>query len=163
MFFEVEGFSPVPRDVCRSSTQVFPMPQIVIEPYDSTRHSNPMRWIDDTQRARHERAPNLIPYSVCLVTVKGFTFVFHSVEQIQICLDYYRRKIHASGRLPVYTENLGGDHFECQRWFERLPHFLLEEKTRHVVVSILQRAVTEYSQVAGAITGVELKPYTETW
>jgi hypothetical protein len=122
-----------------------------------------MRWIDDTQRERHERAPNLIPYSVCLVTVKGFTFIFHSVEQIRICLDYYQRKLHASSRLPVYTQNLGGDHWECQRWFERLPQFLLEEKTRNAVVSTLEQAIVEYSEVAGSITGIDVKPYIETW
>jgi hypothetical protein len=139
------------------------MPQIVIEPFDSTRHPKPMRWIDDTQRQRHDRAPKLIPYSVCLVTVKGFTFIFHSVEQVYVCLDYYSRKIHASSRLPVYTENLGGDHFECQRWFERLPQFLLEEKTRNAVVSTLEEAIVEYSKFPGAITGIDVKPYIETW
>ena len=139
------------------------MPRIVIEQYDKGRHANPMGWVDDKQRERHDRAPNLIPYSVCLVTVKGFTFVFHSVEQVRVCLDYYQRKLHASSRLPFYTENLGGDHWECQRWFERLPQFLLEEKTRNVVVLTLERAIVEYSKTAGAITGIDIKPYIETW
>lgn len=121
-----------------------------------------MRWIDDTQREHHDRAPNLIPYSVCLVTVKGFTFIFHSVEQIRVCLDYYQRKVHASSRLPVYTECLGGDHWECQRWFERLPQFLVEEKTRNAVVSTLEQAIDEYSKIPNAITGIDIKPFTET-
>jgi hypothetical protein len=44
----------------------------------------------------------LVPRFVYLVTVCSFTFEFHS-----------------SSRLPVYTQNLGGDHDETQRWFER--------------------------------------------
>ena len=94
------------------------MAQIAIEPFDASRHPNPMRWIDDTQLARHRRAPNLIPYFLCRVEVKGFEFIFHSVEQIQVCLDFYRIKIHSSSRLPVYTQDLGGDHNETQRWFD---------------------------------------------
>ena len=57
------------------------MARIQIEDYDVSQHSNPMQWFDDTQRKRHQKAPSLIPYKVCLVTVKGFTFIFHSVEQ----------------------------------------------------------------------------------
>jgi hypothetical protein len=139
------------------------MSRIDIEPYDDQRHPNPMRWFDDTQRERHARAPKLIPYSVCLVTVTGFTFIFHSVEQIRLCLDYYKRKIHPSSRLPVYTENLGGDHSETQRWFDRLPQYLLEKRTRQDVVDVLERAILRYSEIPGAVTGVEMKPYDETW
>ena len=139
------------------------MPRIQIEDYDSAHHANPMQWFDDTQRKRHQKAPTLVRYPVCLVTVKGFTFVFHSVEQIRLCLDYYSRKIRPSSRLPVYTENLGGDHYETQRWFDRLPQFLLENGTREEVVSSLQAAVEEYSTFPEASTGVELKPYFDTW
>lgn len=139
------------------------MPQIIIEPYDKDRHLNPMQWVDDTQRERHERAPNLIPYFVCLVSVKGFTFIFHSVEQIRICVDYYQRKIRASSCLPFNSQNLGGDHWECQRWFERLPQHLLEERARRTVVATLEQAISQYSEYPGATTGIDVKYYIDTW
>lgn len=134
------------------------MSRIEIEPYNAARHPNPMEWSDDTQQKRLQRAPNLVPYNVCLVTVKGFTFIFHSVAQIQICLDYYRRDTHPSSRLSIGN----ADHWEMQRWFERLPQELLKKHTRHDVVSALEKAVVEYSQFPGAVTGVEVKPYEET-
>lgn len=139
------------------------MATVETQDFDEARHPNPMQWFDDTQRERYRRAPTLAPYKVCLVTVKGFTFIFHSVEQIRLCLDYFGRRTHPSSRLPVYTQNLGGDHWETQRWFDRLPQHLLEARTRPLVVSALERAVIDYSQIPGATTGVEVKPYTETW
>jgi hypothetical protein len=100
---------------------------------------------------------------VCLVTVKGFTFEFHSVAQIQICLDYYKRRHHASSRLPVYTENLGGDHWETQRWFERLPQQLLNKHNRPAVIKALEQAIIEYSQIPGALTGIDTARYEDSW
>ena len=134
------------------------MARISIEEYDRRRHGNPMWYIDDAQRDRHERAPTLFPYKVCLVTVCRFTFVFHSLTQLRLCLDYYSREHHPSGRLPVYTGYLGGDHHETQRWFEKLPQYLLEKPKRAKVVSALQRALAEYSKVPEAETGAVANP-----
>jgi hypothetical protein len=139
------------------------MPQICIEPFDPERHPNPMAAVDDTRRGRHERAPNQVPYWVCSVTVKGFTFVFHSLEQIRVCLDYYRREHRTSSRLPLSKQRFAGDHWEVQRWYERLPAKLLEKKVRPRVVVALEQAMKEYSQLPGAATGVDQKPYLETW
>lgn len=111
------------------------MARIKIEDYNGSLHPNPMQSFDSVQRERHHRAPTLVPYKVCLVTVSDFTFIFHSIEQIQLCMDYYSRKTHSSSRLPVYTENIGGDHWETQRWFERLPQHLLENSHRPRVES----------------------------
>ena len=129
------------------------MATIKIEDFDHRRHPNPMWYIDDEQSKRHRRAPSVTPYKVCSVEVCGFTFVFHSVAQIDVCLDYYRRQHHRSSRLPVYTENLGGDHSETQRWFEKLPQYLLESSKRPKVVAALERAKGEYGQHEGADTG----------
>ncbi len=122
-----------------------------------------MASVDDTQRGRHERAPNLVPYWVCSVTVKGFTFVFHSLEQIRVCLDYYRRTHRTSSRLPLAEQGFSGDHWEVQRWHEKLPAKLLEKNVRPRVVIALERAMKEYSQLSGSATTVESKPYFETW
>ncbi len=139
------------------------MSRVKIEDYEPQRHPNPMQWFDDTQRKQYREAPTLVPFKVCLVTVGRFTFIFHSAEQIQLCLDYYERQTHPSSRLPVYTESLGGDHWETQRWFDRLPQYLLENKRRPKVVSALRKAFEEYSKIPGARTGVEVKPYHQTW
>jgi hypothetical protein len=133
------------------------MARITIEDYDSTRHMNSMWYIDDAQRERYFRAPTLTPYKVCLVDVCGFTFVFHSLLQLRVCLEYYTQEHHPSSRLPVYTENLGGDHNEMQRWFEKLPQFLLEKGKRAKVVAALERGLEEYSKHATAETGTERK------
>ena len=124
------------------------MPQIKIEPYDQLKHPDPMYYSSDAsvQRKQHWKAPSLSDYKVCLVTVCDFTFIFHSTAQLALCLDYYRREHQPSSRLPVYTENLGGDHWETQRWFERLPQYLLEKPKRLKVIKALEKALQEYSQ-----------------
>lgn len=117
-----------------------------------------MRWVDNEQMERHERSGGLSPYKVCLVDVCGFQFGFHSVLQIELCLAYYQRGIHPTSRLPVYTKNLGGDHWETQRWFEKLPMVLLEKSKRPKVIAALTRALAEYRVEPGAITSTQKPP-----
>jgi hypothetical protein len=90
---------------------------------------------------RHHRAPTLEPHQVLFVRVAGFTFEFHSVEQVRACQAYYASKHHPSSRLPVATGEYGGDHSEVQRWFERLPLYLREEPKRLQVVAALNDAL----------------------
>jgi len=133
------------------------MPQIKIEPYDQRKHPNPMSYLDDAQQLRHSRAPSLSDYQICLVTVCSFTFIFHSTEKLALCLEYYRREHQPSSRLPVYTQNLGGDHDETQRWFERLPQYLLEKPKRLKVIKALEKAQLAYSEIPSATTGTKTK------
>lgn len=128
------------------------MAKITITGYVAGQHPNPMRWVDNEQQERYLKSGGLTPYDVCLVDVCGFQFFFHSVMQAQLCLEYYSRTIQPTSRLPVYAQNLGGDHGETQRWFEQLPMFLLEGSKRPRVVAALERAVAEYSKAPGAIT-----------
>ncbi len=86
----------------------------------------------------HWRAPTLIAKNVLIVYVASFTFHFFSVEQIRDCLAYYDRKTHPSSRLSV-PGNI--DHWEAQRWFDRLPMYLLEEPKRAKVLKALNRAL----------------------
>src|SRR5882724_8364317 len=68
--------------------------------------------------------PNtLSPREVWIVRVCSFTFVFHTLHQVEACLTYYSKKLHPSSRIP--SDQLG-DHWEHQRWFERVPMYLLE-------------------------------------
>jgi hypothetical protein len=104
--------------------------------YDYTKHKNLM----DEFKApvdEHFKAPTLIPYYVYFVNVCSFTFEFHSIEEIETCLEYYSKKIHPSSRVHID----GGDSWEFQRWFEKLPMYLLEEPKRQKVVKALKEAL----------------------
>jgi hypothetical protein len=137
------------------------MATITIEDFDSTRHGNPMWYIDNAQRERHLRAPTIVRYKVCLVRVCGFSFVFHSLPQLRLCLEYYSQEHQPSSRLLLYEKNFGGDHWEAQRWFEKLPQYLLEKPKRTKVVAALTKAIEEYSRVPEAETGTPKKPLNE--
>jgi hypothetical protein len=153
--------------VCRRPRQLIlivrrqNMARITIEDFDAMRHGNPMWYIDDAQRERHQRAPTIVPYKVCVVNVCGFAFVFHSLSQLRLCLEYYSLEHQPSSRLPVYDKNLGGDHWETQRWFEKLPQYLLEKPKRLKVVVALKKALEAYSEVPEAETGTAKKPLHE--
>jgi len=73
------------------------------------------------------------------VKVCSFTFTFTSIDQLNACLDYYGQKIHPSSMLPA-AQMASADHWELQRWFERLPMYLLEEPKRRKVVQALTSA-----------------------
>ncbi|MGC4061389.1 MAG: hypothetical protein QM749_11325 [Aquabacterium sp.] len=128
------------------------MAKITITDYVLSEHPNHMGWIDNEQKVRHEKSDGLAPYKVCLVEVCGFQFIFHSIMQIELCIDYYSRTVQPTSRLPVHTQNLGGDHWETQRWFEKLPMFLLEKAKRPKVIAALEKARTKYSEIPGART-----------
>jgi hypothetical protein len=72
-----------------------------------------------------------------MVHVAAFTFHFFSVAQVRDCLAYYSQKVHPSSRAPLGA----ADHWELQRWFERLPMYLLEEPKRVKVIKAPERAL----------------------
>ena len=102
-----------------------------------------MRWEagEPLGVARHHRAPTLEPHRVVFVRVAGFTFEFHSLDQIRTCLAFYQQPHHPTSRLPVSTGDYGGDQSETQRWFERLPLYLREAPKRRLVVKALEDAL----------------------
>ncbi len=60
--------------------------RIWVEIYDSSRRFNPMgAAVGEAQGvAQHHRAPTLDPRRVIFVKAAGFTFEFHSVEQLPV-------------------------------------------------------------------------------
>jgi hypothetical protein len=116
------------------------MARIWKEPWDNLKHSNRMaefgffnpRWAD---------APSLFPREIYLVRVCSFTFEFCNLTQIKECLAYFTLKIHPSSRTKIGTL----EHWEAQRWFERLPLFLSEEPKRKKVVAALTQALDKFS------------------
>jgi hypothetical protein len=112
------------------------MARIWIEPYAGQPGPPIEYWNDDPDP--HLRAPTLVPKNVLFVAVASFTFRFFSEQQVRDCLAYYERRHHHSSRQTIGA----ADHWEAQRWFERLPQFLLEESRRAKVVKSLRRALT---------------------
>lgn len=111
------------------------MAKIWKEELDSSRHQNKMDGPADCR-------PNLsfAPQLVFFVRVSSFTFEFHSLKQIEECLEYYSQKVHPSSRVIIGA----ADHWEAQRWFERLPMYLLEEPKRLKVVKALTAALEAF-------------------
>ena len=71
----------------------------------------------------------------------GFTLEFHSTEQLHTCLRYFSLKIRPSSRIPWdQLGDYGGDQTETQRWFDRLPQWLLKESKRLRAVKALESA-----------------------
>lgn len=127
------------------------MARIWSEPYDPRRHHNPMNWRGDAPPAPgaelHRRAPTLHSHAVVFVRVAGFTFEFHSREQLEAALGYYEQKIPGSSRVASGRHRNAHDYFEpgqVQRWFERLRMFLREEPKRIEVVKALSKALSTY-------------------
>ncbi len=87
----------------------------------------------------------LIDRWVYFVVVCGFTFEFHSLEQIERALSYFEHKTHPTSALPGVTL----EHY-WQRWFERLPLWLFEEPKRLRVISALRRAERHFGRTTVA-------------
>jgi hypothetical protein len=90
---------------------------------------------------------NLMPRSIIVVEVVSFTFRFANTAQLRECIDYYSAKTHPSSRIPAkeLARDLGDDWreqrgWEVERWFERLPMYLLEEPKRQKVLRALKKA-----------------------
>ena len=104
-----------------------------------------MPGIGSLQRSQHD----FRQHDVWYVRVCSFTFEFTHLDQVEACLNYYSQKIRPSSRIPASDLHLyGGDSSEVQRWFEKLPMYLLEEPKRKKVVEALTQAKTQWANDA---------------
>jgi hypothetical protein len=92
---------------------------------------------------------NLIPHEMALVRVVSFTFRFTTTKQLRDCIEYYEQKAHSTSRISAktITADIGPDwrelrSCEVERWFERLPMYLLEELKRQKVLSALHKTLS---------------------
>ena len=83
-----------------------------------------------------------------MVQVASFTFRFSSLRQLRDCLSFYEQKNRRSGAIAEQrlASELGPDwrkqrSWEIERWYERLPMYLLEEPKRQKVVKALAKAL----------------------
>jgi hypothetical protein len=109
----------------------------------------------DSTMARISKAPhriygkkNLIPRDVIVVRVASFTFRFETVEELRQCIKYFQQKIHPSSRIAAkrFEAEFGKNWrslrgWDLERWFERLPMYLLEEPKRQKVLKALCKAL----------------------
>jgi hypothetical protein len=98
--------------------------------------------------ARQDGKASLTPRHVIVVRVASFAFRFRNIEQLRECIEYYRQKTRPSNRVAAKTiaSQLGEDwralrSWEVERWFERLPMYLLEEPKRQKVLKALDKAL----------------------
>jgi hypothetical protein len=96
-------------------------------------------------------APTLQRYPVYFVRVCGFTFEFHSLKQLEVCLKFFSQKTRPSSRIAFSKSErqIHWLHWFAQRWFERLPMYLLEERRRVRIVPALKHALAQF-QSAGS-------------
>jgi hypothetical protein len=91
---------------------------------------------------------SLAPRRVIVVRVASFAFRFETVQRLRECINYYEKKTRPTSRIPAKTlaADLGEDWrelrgWDVERWFERLPMYLLEEPKRQKVLKALSRAL----------------------
>jgi hypothetical protein len=97
---------------------------------------------------RHDGKATLAPRHLIVVRVASFAFKFETVERLRECIKYYEKKTRPSSRIPSkrLAADLGKDWrelrgWDVERWFERLPMYLLEEPKRQKVLKALSKAL----------------------
>ena len=97
---------------------------------------------------RGDRRASLVPRHVIVVRVASFAFRFETVQRLRECIKYYEKKTRPTSRIPAKTlaADLGEDWrelrgWDVERWFERLPMYLLEEPKRQKVLKALSKAL----------------------
>ena len=127
------------------------MAQFWTENFDPKRHSDKMQdftHLPGVPREQYSRAPTLQRYPVYFVRVCGFTFEFHSIEQLKVCLEFFSKKVRPSSMIHFKKEDrsIHWLHWVCQRWFERLPMQLLEERRRIRIAPALKKALENFQK-----------------
>ena|SRR5437016_5814501 len=125
------------------------MALIWTEVYDPKKHADKMydaSHIPGVPREQYWRHPTLQRYPVYFVRVCGFTFEFHSLEQLRICLRFFSQKTRPSSRIgfSATDRQIHWLHWVAQRCFERLPMYLLEERRRVRIVPALKQALAQF-------------------
>jgi len=65
---------------------------------------------------------------------------------LKVCLEFFSKKVRPSSRIQFSEADrkIHWLHWVCQRWFERLPMQLLEERRRVRIVPALKKALTQF-------------------
>ena len=80
--------------------------------------------------------------TVYFVEACQFTFEFLSLRQLEVALEYFEQEHRGSTRI---VGGIGAaDHWEVQRWFERLPKRMERKERRGEVAEALRRALASF-------------------
>jgi len=97
---------------------------------------------------RDDGKASLEPRHLIVIRVASFAFRCETVGQLRECLKYYEQKTRPTSRVAAkaLASELGEDWrklrgWEVERWFERLPMYLLEEPKRQKVIKALSKAL----------------------
>ena len=127
------------------------MATIWSETFDPRKHYDAMG--EGVPQEHQWRTASLQTHTVYFVRVCSFTFRFHGISQIQECLRFFAQKIRPSGRRDVrnFDPDPGLIHSLSQRWHERLPMYLLEERRRVPIVLALRQALKKFAGTKTAV------------
>lgn len=118
-----------------------------VERYDPEKHANKMKGVVDgvyTYSFDESPADNLIDKDVIFVHVAGFTFQFLALRHLELAAEYFSQPRKGSSRIEGGID--GADHWEVQRWFERLPKGIERKERRAEVAKALMQAFEEFSK-----------------
>ena len=123
------------------------MATIWSETYDPQKHSDAMWPIPGVPQRDQWRTASLQTHVVYFVRVCSFTFKFLSIQQLEECQRFFAQKIRPSGRRDVhdFDPDPGLIHSLSQKWHEKLPMYLLEERRRVPIFRALTQALQEFS------------------
>lgn len=115
------------------------------ETYDPNEHVNLMKGVvDGVYSFDLDQTPSdhLVDKDVYFVRVAGFTFQFLDLRQLKIAAEYFDRRLKGSSQVGDATG--AADHWEVQRWFERLPKGLERKERRTEIAKALKQALAEF-------------------
>lgn len=116
------------------------------EAYDAKKHSNRMKgMLAGVYTFDFDETPDdkLVPMTVYFVRTGGFTFQFLTLRQLDIAQSYFCLPKRESSRIKGGIGS--ADHWEVQRWFERLPKGLERKTRRAEIAKTLQNALRDFA------------------
>jgi len=122
------------------------MARIWTETFNPKRHADKMR-----DASRPVEGPLPQRYPVYIVATLGFTFEFHTIQQIEVCLRFFSQKVRPESMMQFLDSDrhIFELHAVSPRWFQELPLPLLEEHRRLEIAAALTKALRRFRAGTG--------------
>jgi hypothetical protein len=122
------------------------MARIWTETFNPKRHADKLR-----DASQLPSAPPLQRYPVYFVSITGFAFEFHSIQQLEVCLRFFSQKVRPNSMLQFLDtdRHILELHSVSHIWFEELPLPLLEEHRRLEITAALTKALRRFRAGTG--------------
>jgi hypothetical protein len=124
---------------------------------------NPKRHADKMRDVSVPAIPDLQRYPVYLVGITGYTFEFHNIQQIEVCLRFFSQKVRPESMMQFLEtdRHILELHAVSPRWFQELPLPLLEEHRRLEIATALTKALRRFRAGTGITPVVKKAPQLE--